>query len=115
MELVSGDVTDDTDCHPVHGERWRWRIDVPPIITLPLEDAPTLTDAGIDPRRGRRQSPILLTHTEGRNPDGRRPRPRTWSAQRSSDRAARPRRQEIADAVELIGHRTSRVKRHLDI
>lgn len=35
MELVSDDVADDAGGHPVHGQRWRWRMDVRPLVTLP--------------------------------------------------------------------------------
>jgi hypothetical protein len=64
MELVSDDVTDDTGGHPVHGQRWRWRMDVRPLVTLPLDDTPTLAEGGIDPVRVRRQSHIVLTRDE---------------------------------------------------
>lgn len=64
MELVSDDVSDDMGGHPVHGKRWRWRMDVRPLVTLPLDDAPTLAEAGVDPLRVRRQSHILLTRME---------------------------------------------------
>jgi hypothetical protein len=64
MELVSDDVNDDAGGHPVDGQRWRWRMDVRPLVTLPLDDSPTLAEAGIDPVRVRRQSHILLTGEE---------------------------------------------------
>lgn len=64
MELVSDDVSDDSGGHPVNGQRWRWRMDVRPLVTLALGDAPTLADAGIDPLRVRRQSHIVLTTQE---------------------------------------------------
>jgi len=64
MELISDDVTDDGGGHPVHGERWRWSMDVRPLVTLALDDAPTLADARIDPLRLRRQSHIVLTTQE---------------------------------------------------
>ena len=35
-----------------------------PLVTLPLDDAPTLAGAGIDPLRVRRQSHIVLTTEE---------------------------------------------------
>lgn len=64
MELVSDDVADDAGGHPVHGQRWRWRMDVRPLVTLPMDDAPSLADAGFDPLRVRRQSHIVLTIDE---------------------------------------------------
>ena len=64
MELVSDDVIDGGGDHPIHGQRWRWRMDVRPLVTLSLDDAPTLADAGIDPLRVRRQSHIVLTTAE---------------------------------------------------
>jgi len=64
MELVSDDVNDDAGGHPVDGQRWRWRMDVRPLVTLPLDDSPTLAEAGIDAVRVRRQSHILLTGEE---------------------------------------------------
>jgi hypothetical protein len=38
----------------------RWRMDVRPLVTLPIDVAPTLADVGIEPRRVRRQSHIRL-------------------------------------------------------
>ncbi|MEJ7783725.1 MAG: hypothetical protein WKF96_02905 [Solirubrobacteraceae bacterium] len=64
MELISDDVSDDGGAHPVDGQRWRWRMDVRPLVTLSLDDAPTLAQAGIDPLRVRRQSHIVLTSEE---------------------------------------------------
>lgn len=64
MELVSDDVVDGGGNHPVNGPRWRWQMDVRPLVTLALDDAPTLVDAGIDPLRVRRQSHIVLTTRE---------------------------------------------------
>jgi len=64
MELVSDSVIDDGGGHPVHGQRWRWRMDIRPLITIPMEHAPSLADVGIDPLRVRRQSYILLTKEE---------------------------------------------------
>lgn len=61
MEIAADDVVDDTGGHPIQGQRWRWRMSVRPLVTLPLDEAPTLSDAGIDPLRVRRQSHILLT------------------------------------------------------
>jgi hypothetical protein len=39
-------------------------MEVRPLVTLPLDDAPTLADVGIDPLRVRRQSHILLSQPE---------------------------------------------------
>lgn len=64
MEVISDDVADDQGGHPVHGDRWRWCMQVRPLVTLPLGDAPTLAEAGIDPLRLRRQSHIVLTREE---------------------------------------------------
>jgi hypothetical protein len=38
----------------------RWRMDVRPLVTLPIDVAPTLADVGIEPRRVRRQSHIRV-------------------------------------------------------
>ena len=64
LEVVSDEVDDDVAAHPIHGRRWRWKMAVRPLVTLPLADAPSLADAGIDPLRVRRQSHILLTRKE---------------------------------------------------
>jgi hypothetical protein len=39
-------------------------MDVRPLVTLPLDDSPTLAEVGIDPVRVRRQSHILLNGEE---------------------------------------------------
>lgn len=64
MQLVTDRVYDDLGSHPRHGKRWRWRMDVRPLVTVPMGDAPTLADVGIDPLRVRRQSHILLNQAE---------------------------------------------------
>jgi hypothetical protein len=64
MELVSDEVVDDADGHPVDGKRWRWRMEVRPLVTLELRSAPALEQTSIDPLRLRRQSHILLTERE---------------------------------------------------
>jgi hypothetical protein len=59
MELVSDDAFDHShDAN--YGGRWRWRMDVRPLVTLPMDVAPTLEEVGIEPRRVRRQSHIRL-------------------------------------------------------
>jgi hypothetical protein len=65
MELVSDDVFDHSGDEDFTG-RWRWSMQVRPLVTLPVDTAPTLTDADIDPLRVRRQSHILLTPEEYR-------------------------------------------------
>ena len=62
--LVHDDVVDDAHGHPRHGARWRYLMQVRPIITLPLEHAPRLVDVSVDPLRLRRQSHIVLTEGE---------------------------------------------------
>ena len=64
MELISDEVLDDHAGHPVHGKRWRYKMEVRPLVVLPMGDAPTLDDVGIDPLRVRRQSHIKLTREE---------------------------------------------------
>ncbi|MFL5817731.1 MAG: hypothetical protein ACJ76L_09025 [Conexibacter sp.] len=64
IELVSDEVEDDLGGHHRDGRRWRWRMAVRPLVTLPLGVAPSLAEIGIDPLRVRRQSHILLTRTE---------------------------------------------------
>ncbi len=48
-----------------HSERWPWYMQVRPRLVIPYLDlAPNLADMGLDPRRLRRQSHILLTDDE---------------------------------------------------
>jgi hypothetical protein len=63
MQLVS-DEAEDVAEHPHGPQRWRWRMDVRPLVTLPMEAAPSLADIGVDPLRVRRQSHILLNDSE---------------------------------------------------
>jgi hypothetical protein len=63
MQLLSDDAEDVAE-HPYGPQRWRWRMDVRPLVTLPLEVAPSLADVGVDSLRVRRQSHILLTTDE---------------------------------------------------
>jgi hypothetical protein len=63
MELTS-DEPEDVAEHPHGPNRWRWRMDVRPIVTLPLNAAPSLSAIGIDSLRVRRQSHIRLTPAE---------------------------------------------------
>lgn len=64
MELMSDEVIDEEEGHPVDGKRWRYAMVVRPLILLDLPTAPTLADAKIDPLRVRRQSHIKLTSSE---------------------------------------------------
>ena len=58
-EVVSDHVEEDL------GEaRWKWSMEVRPIVVLGLREAPTIYDSPIDPLRVRRQSHIRLEPTE---------------------------------------------------
>src|SRR5438105_4213239 len=48
MELLADDAEDDAT-HPLHSDRWPWRMPVRPRLIIPrLEDAPTLAQSGIN-------------------------------------------------------------------
>ena len=64
VELVSNEVHAQ-EAHPRHPARWPWRMAVRPRLVIPrLEDAPTISDVGLDSLRLRRQSHILLSDEE---------------------------------------------------
>lgn len=58
VEVVSDEVHDDG------GERFRYRMDVRPLITVGLRDAPALGDTNVNPMSVRRQSYIFMTPRE---------------------------------------------------
>ena len=58
VEVVSDEV------HPGEHPRFKYRMQVRPILTVGLRDAPTLSDTTVSPMRVRRQSHILMTARE---------------------------------------------------
>jgi hypothetical protein len=56
-------ISDDVEHNPDR-DRWQWTMEVRPVVTLPLRQAPTIYDTSIEPTRVRRQSHILLTEPE---------------------------------------------------
>jgi hypothetical protein len=58
VEVVSDEV------HSENDPRFKYRMDVRPIVTVGLRDAPALTEALANPQRVRRQSHILLDRRE---------------------------------------------------
>ena len=64
VEVVSDEVYPRPN-DPTYSVRWPWRMSVCPRLVIPLlDDAPAVADVGLDPRRLRRQSHILLTDIE---------------------------------------------------
>lgn len=62
-ELASDEVIRDPD-HPVEPNRWVWKMAVRPRVVVPLDAAASLEEAGIEPKRLRRQSHVRLTGEE---------------------------------------------------
>lgn len=60
VELASDDVLDDGGAHPVHGQRFRWKMHVRPIVAAGLDQAPHLRETDIASSRVKRLSHILL-------------------------------------------------------
>ena len=59
MPAIVEVVSDHVDEH-LSEERWKWSMEVRPIVLLGLREAPTIYDSLIDPLRVRRQSHIRL-------------------------------------------------------
>jgi hypothetical protein len=58
VEVVSDEV------HDEGGTRWKYRMDVRPIVTVGLRDAPALSETSVSPMSVRRQSHIFMTPRE---------------------------------------------------
>lgn len=64
MELASDEVLDDGGEHPIHGQRFRWKMRVRPVITVGLDRAPHLRETAIASSRVKRLSHIVLRSEE---------------------------------------------------